>query len=324
MRPWHKHEVDFLEAVVAQVAIALQQADLLSQSQSRAQELERLLEQLKWTQTQLIQSEKMSGLGQMVAGVAHEINNPVNFIHGNIIHAQTYSRDLIDLVQLYQSHYPQPHPEIAAEIEAIDLDFIQEDCQKIFHSMQVGTNRIRDIVQSLRTFSRLDESELKAVDIHEGIDSTISILNARLRAISWRSEIEVIKNYGELPLVECYARQLNQVFMNILTNAIDALEEKESNWQSEEFSGSTIWIETRVVRKNVVIRITDNGLGMSEETQRRLFDPFYTTKPVGKGTGLGLSVSYQIITEKHGGSLSCISVPGKTTFRIQIPIEHQK
>ncbi|MDJ1167975.1 PAS domain S-box protein [Roseofilum sp. BLCC_M154] len=324
VRPWQDDEVEFLQAVVAQVAIALQQADLLSQSQSRAEELERLLEQLKWTQTQLIQSEKMSGLGQMVAGVAHEINNPVNFIHGNIIHAQNYSRDLMDLVRLYQACYPQPHPEIQAEIEAIDLEFIQEDSQKIFHSMQVGTKRIRDIVQSLRTFSRLDESELKAVDVHEGIDSTISILNARLRAMSWRSEIEVIKDYGQLPLVECYGRQLNQVFMNILTNAIDALEEKESSLQSEEHSSSTIWIETRAVGENVVIRIIDNGLGMSEETQRRLFDPFYTTKPVGKGTGLGLSVSYQIITEKHGGSLSCFSVPGKTTFRIEIPIEHQK
>lgn len=324
VRPWQDDEVEFLQAVVAQVAIALQQADLLSQSQSRAEELERLLEQLKWTQTQLIQSEKMSGLGQMVAGVAHEINNPVNFIHGNIIHAQNYSRDLMDLVRLYQACYPQPHPEIQAEIEAIDLEFIQEDSQKIFHSMQVGTKRIRDIVQSLRTFSRLDESELKAVDLHEGLESTISILNARLRAMSWRSEIEVIKDYGQLPLVECYGRQLNQVFMNILTNAIDALEEKESSLQSEEHSSSTIWIETRAVGENVVIRIIDNGLGMSEETQRRLFDPFYTTKPVGKGTGLGLSVSYQIITEKHGGSLSCFSVPGKTTFRIEIPIEHQK
>ncbi|MDJ1180702.1 PAS domain S-box protein [Roseofilum sp. BLCC_M91] len=324
VRPWQDHEVEFLQAVVAQVAIALQQADLLWQSQSRAQELERLLEQLKWTQTQLIQSEKMSGLGQMVAGVAHEINNPVNFIHGNIAHAQTYSRDLIDLVKLYQNYHPQPHPEIQREIEEIDLEFIQEDCEKIFHSMQVGTNRIREIVQSLRTFSRLDESELKAVDLHEGIDSTLSILNPRLRAMSWRADIEVIKDYGQLPLVECYARQINQVFMNILANAIDALEDTEYSLQSEDRPSSKIWIETRRVGENVVIRITDNGLGMSEETQRRLFDPFYTTKPVGKGTGLGLSVSYQIVTEKHRGSLSCISAPGKTTFRIEIPIVHQR
>ncbi|MDJ1176727.1 PAS domain S-box protein [Roseofilum capinflatum] len=324
VRPWRTHEVDFLEAVVAQVAIALQQADLLWQSQSRAQELERLLEQLKWTQTQLIQSEKMSGLGQMVAGVAHEINNPVNFIHGNISHAQTYSQDLMNLVKLYQQYYPQPHPDIQAEIEVIDLEFIQEDCQKIFHSMKVGTHRIREIVQSLRTFSRLDESELKAVDLHEGIESTLSILNPRLRAMSWRSEIEVIKDYGQLPLVECYARQLNQVFMNILGNALDALEEKERHLPSEKSARNKIWIETRDMGRNVVIQITDNGLGMSKETQRKLFDPFYTTKPVGKGTGLGLSISYQIITEKHGGSLSCLSVPGETTFKIEIPIVHQK
>lgn len=322
VRYWQDDEVDFLEAVVAQLVIALNQSELLSQSQSRASELEELLKQLQQTQAQLVQSEKMSSLGQMVAGVAHEINNPVSFIHGNITHATTYISDLMGLIQLYRKHYPQPHIEITEEIEAIDFDFLVEDIQKLFRSMQMGTDRIREIIQSLRTFSRLDEAEIKEVNLHEGIESTIIILKTRLRAQDWRPEIEIIKDHGELPLIECYAGQLNQVFMNILSNAIDALEDRDRDRKTDQMreKPSSIRIKTRVVMNNVVIRITDNGPGISEANQARLFDPFFTTKAIGKGTGLGLSISYQIITERHDGTLTCSSKPGSTTFTIKLPI----
>ncbi|MGK7924203.1 MAG: PAS domain S-box protein [Spirulina sp.] len=293
VRPWQDDEVEFLEAVIAQVAIALNQADILAQSQTRARELEELLTQLQRTQTQLIQSEKMSSLGQMVAGVAHEINNPVSFIHGNLVHADEYMGDLLGLLDLYQEHYPQPHPDICAEIEAIDLDFLKTDLQKLFQSMRVGTDRIGEIVKSLRTFSRLDEAEVKDVDLHEGIDSTLTILKTRLRAQDWRPEIQVLKEYGDLPRVQCYAGQLNQVFMNILGNAIDALEERDRDRTPEHIreNPSQIRIQTQRKRENIFIRISDNGPGMSETTRAKLFDPFFTTKGVGKGTGLGLSIS---------------------------------
>ncbi|MGK7927143.1 MAG: PAS domain S-box protein, partial [Spirulina sp.] len=321
-RPWQDDEVEFLEAVIAQVAIALNQADLLAQSQTRAKELENLLTQLQRTQTQLIQSEKMSSLGQMVAGVAHEINNPVSFIHGNLVHADEYMGDLLGLLDLYQDIYPQPHPDICAEIEAIDLDFLKTDLQKLFQSMRVGTDRIGEIVKSLRTFSRLDEAEVKDVDLHDGIDSTLMILKTRLRAQNWRPEIQIVKAYGELPRVQCYAGQLNQVFMNILGNAIDALEERDRDRTPEHIreNPSQIRIQTQRKRENILIRISDNGPGMSETTRAKLFDPFFTTKGVGKGTGLGLSISYQIVTEKHHGKLSCTSQPGETAFSIEIPI----
>ncbi|MBP0018834.1 MAG: PAS domain S-box protein [Cyanobacteria bacterium SBLK] len=321
-RPWQDDEVEFLEAVVAQVAIALNQSDLLAQSQERARELEVLLTQLQRTQTQLIQSEKMSSLGQMVAGVAHEINNPVSFIHGNIVHANEYMNDVMGLLDLYRKHYPQPHPDICNEIDAIDFDFLKEDLQKIFQSMRVGTDRIQEIVKSLRTFSRLDEAEVKDVNLHEGIDSTLMILQTRLRAQDWRPKIAVIKDYGQLPRVQCYAGQLNQVFMNIISNAIDALEERDRDRtpaQMEE-NPSQIRIKTRQKGNTIAIRIRDNGPGMSETTRAKLFDPFFTTKGVGKGTGLGLSISYQIVTEKHNGRLSCLSDLGNTTFIIEIPI----
>jgi PAS domain S-box-containing protein len=329
-RYWTEDEVELLQAVSDQLAIALSQAELYTQAQNsakeaqqKAQELELALTRLQHTQAQLIQTEKMSSLGQLVAGVAHEINNPVNFIYGNLIHAEQYTSELFSLIKLYQKYYTQTHPEIVKESEEIDLDFLMNDLPKLLISMKLGAERIRQIVLSLRNFSRLDEAEMKNVNIHEGIDNTLLILQNRLKTKSDRSGIEIIKKYGQLPLVECYAGQLNQVFMNIINNAIDALEMKV--WEKTQPMSPTIIIHTKLSanKTHVIISITDNGLGMSDQVKSHLFDPFFTTKAVGKGTGLGLAISYQIVVEKHQGSLRCEShINQGATFTIEIPI-HQ-
>jgi signal transduction histidine kinase len=290
-------------------------------------QLQQLLEELQRTQVQMVQSEKMSALGQMVAGVAHEINNPVNFIHGNLIHVQEYAHNLLSFVQLYQKCYPDPAPEIQAEAEALDIEFIQTDLAKMLDSMKMGTDRIRQIVLSLRNFSRMDEADFKTVDIHEGIDSTLLILQHRLKDKPERPAIQVIRDYGNLPLVECYPGQLNQALMNILANAIDALEEANTkrNYQEIKENPSQITIRTSLIdSKWIRISISDNGIGMSKVVLNRIFDPFFTTKSFGKGTGMGMPISYQIVTEKHGGQLSCFSIPGEgTEFIIQIPVCQQ-
>lgn len=297
---------------------ALRQSE--AKLQQRAQQLKQTLHELRATQTQLIQTEKMSSLGQLVAGVAHEINNPVNFIHGNLEHVGQYAKDLLALIDLYEQQIPSIPPAIRQQIESIDLEFIREDLPKILSSMNLGTDRIRGIVQSLRSFSRLDESAMKEVDIHEGINSTLVILSNRLKAKPDHPGVQVTQEYGDLPMVECYSGQLNQVFMNILSNALDALE--EAKVPCEKTANPTIGIRTEVADPEWVrITISDNGPGMTAQTLQKLFDPFFTTKPVGKGTGMGMSISYQIITEKHGGKLLCQSAPGEgARFTIEIPI----
>jgi PAS domain S-box-containing protein len=360
-RSWNDREMELLQAVVDQLAIAIEQAELFAKTratalaaQTQARQLELAMRELKQTELRLIQTEKMSSLGQMVAGIAHEINNPVSFITGNLIHATNYIQDLLDLIDRYQQHYPNPVPELQNHIEAIELDFLIEDLPKILDSMQMGAERIHQIVISLRNFSRLDEAEMKPVDIHEGIDSTLLILHNRLKPCGDNPGIQIVKDYGGLPPVECYAGQLNQVFMNVIGNAIDALETKRVSQQElestlvveaseasepdseanrailsplpphpdSEVSLPTIWIRTEMTEGDLVtVCIRDNGPGMPPKVLRHLFDPFFTTKPVGKGTGLGLSISYQIVVEKHGGHLKCLSEPGKgTEFWIQIPI----
>ncbi|MEG3897979.1 MULTISPECIES: PAS domain S-box protein [unclassified Microcoleus] len=322
VREWVGTYTDISDRV--EVLEALKQSE--GQYRSQAAQLEKAVRQLHQAQTQLIQTEKISSLGQLVAGVAHEINNPISFIYGNITHVSQYARDLFDLLHLYQKKYPKPLPEIAEAAENIEIDFLMEDFPKILESMKVGADRIRDLVISLRNFSRLDESQMKLVDIHEGIESTLLILQHRLKANTARPAIEIIKEYGKFPKVECYAGQLNQVFMNLLANAIDALEEYNSNHSSNEIYSrpNTIRISTSVNSDTVTIRIADNGMGINQEVIHKLFDPFFTTKPVGKGTGLGLSISYQIIVEKHRGKFQCFAVPGEgAEFVIEIPLCQQ-
>ncbi|MBW4688659.1 MAG: histidine kinase [Komarekiella atlantica HA4396-MV6] len=309
----------------SQLQSALQIKENLAEiAEAQSKKLEKSLRELQQTQAQLVQAEKMSSLGQLVAGVAHEINNPVNFIYGNLKYAKDYTQCLLKLVHLYQQFYANPVSEIQDCIEAIDLNFLLDDLPKILHSMQVGAERIAEIVLSLRNFSRLDEAEMKRVDIHQGLDSTLLILQNRFKDSVEHPGIKIVKNYGNLPLVYCYAGQLNQVFMNIISNAIDALDNYNSQRAIAEIHAdpNTITITTEVIEtKCVVIRIADNGSGMTQAVKERLFDPFFTTKPVGKGTGLGLSISYQIVVEKHGGTLRCISEPGQgTEFWVEIPL----
>ncbi len=293
--------------------------------QQKAWELEKTLQKLNATQNQLIQNDKMSSLGQLVAGVAHEINNPVNFIYGNLNHADEYIQDLLGLLQTYEKHYPNAVQEIDEEAEAIDLEFMRQDLPKLISSMKMGAQRIREIILSLRNFSRSDDIEQKEVDIHEGIDSTLMILQHRFKAKPEHVGILVEKHYSDLPLVECYPGQLNQVFMNILSNALDALEERDRkrSLKAIEENPSRICICTEIDGLDkIVIRIIDNGPGISKEVQERMFEPFFTTKPIGKGTGLGMSISHQIIAEKHGGYLQCNSLPGKgSEFLIEIPLQ---
>jgi two-component system, NtrC family, sensor kinase len=310
---WSAEEIQLLKAVADQLAIAITQSHLYSQTQNQVKLLNSALHELKQTQTHLVQSEKMSSLGQMVAGIAHEINNPVNFISANLPHTTKYSQNLLELVSLYRETFPDIPQKIADFSEEIELDFIEEDLPHILNSMKIGSERIRSIVLSLRNFSRLDESDKKLADIHEGMDNTLLLLSNQIK-----NRIYIVKRYGKLPSVECYPSQLNQVFMNLLSNGIDALNESDR-------LDKIITISTGVARENGVkfmkISIADNGPGIPDTIKDQIFNPFFTTKPVGQGTGLGLAISYKIVVDGHGGSIKISQPPGGgTEFMLKIPI----
>ena len=328
-RQWIEEEINLLTQISEQLGIALQQADSVFQIQAQSIELKQTLEELQQSQMQQIQNEKMASLGQLVAGIAHEINNPVNFIHGNITHIGEYVKALLTLIYFYQQHASQSATNIKAfeaKAEEIDLDFILEDLPKLLASMKMGTERIRNIVLSLRNFSRLDETGFKAVDIHEGIDSTLLILGSRIKDCGGQRTVEIIKDYQDIPLIECYPALLNQVFMNLLANALDAIEAVvEAEKSTDEVAAGTykIWISTRLTeQEQVEIRVRDSGIGVENTVMPKVFDHFFTTKSIGKGTGIGLSISRKIIVEKHFGTLSLNSIPGEgAEFVVCLPIK---
>ena len=316
-REWTPTEIEFVGQIGQQLGVAIQQSELLQKSRTQAQALQTTLVQLQQTQAQMIQSEKMVSLGHLVAGVAHEINNPVSFIAGNITYVEQYANDLLAALEGYQKAYPNPVKSVQDVLETYEIDFVREDLPETLASMKQGAERIQHIVQSLRSFSRLDEAEYKAVDIHEGIDSTLTLFKHRLEPEGESVKIQTIKHYSQLPLISCYPAQLNQVFMYLIGNAIDALDESNS-------SSPVIEITTEMENDGVAISIRDNGFGIPESVQSYIFNPFFTTKPPGKGRGLGLSISYQIIVEQHQGDLYFTSVPGQgTTFSVKLPKERK-
>ncbi len=291
--------------------------------QQKSQDLQQALFDLQNAQLQVVQSEKMSALGNLVAGVAHEMNNPLGFIAASIKQAQPTIADLVEHLKLYQEILPNKNEEILNHAEEIDLEYSLEDLPKMLNSMTMACDRLKNISTSLRTFSRADRDYKVPFNIHEGIDSTILILKHRLKVNEQRPAIEVITEYGNLPQIECFPGQINQVFMNILANAIDALDEANTERSFEEIKVNTnrITITTLVENNLVKIAIADNGKGMRESVKEKIFDHLFTTKAVGKGTGLGLAIARQIVEETHSGKLSCNSVLGKgTEFIIEIPV----
>ncbi len=311
------------DAVDANLAKLYQQSrEAATATAERAKQLEITLRELQKAQEMLIQSEKLSNLGLMVAELVHEIKNPVNFIYGNVSHIRGYTEDLLSCLRLYQECYPYPHPKLEKHLAAVELDFLLEDLPKILDSMQVGAENLRELVLSLKDFSRMDSRDMTPVSIHEGLDNILLILQHRLKGAGGKGSIEVVKEYGELPLVECYPNQVNQVFMNVVSNAIEALEEMQGKGEGAQSTTPTIAIRTEMLNSDyVAVRISDNGPGMTDEVRHQLFAPFFTTKGAGKGTGLGLSISFQIVVQKHRGLMWCVSEPGEgTEFWIKLPI----
>lgn len=315
----HESEIEQLEMDLKQVELYQESCAATAASEAQAAELDRALCELKQTQAQLLHSEKMSSLGELMASIVHEINNPVSFIYGNLSHAEVYTQDLLHILRLYQEQYPNPCQEIQEQIEDVELDFLVEDLPKVMSAMQMGSDRIREIVKSMQNFSRTDNSNMMMCDLHNSIDSTMLILRNRLNSRKTGPHIEVVKEYGKLPLVECYAGQLNQVFMNLISNAIDALDEVAENRQDGLFR---ISIRTELAAfDRVIVRIADSGSGITLQVKERMFEQFFTTKKIGKGTGLGLSIVYKILVENHRGMLWCESEPGKgTEFVIELPV----
>lgn len=323
IKPFERQEA------IARVRVHLQLRHLTQtleeQVRDRTQALSQALEDLQHSHLQVIQSEKMSALGNLVAGVAHEINNPIGCVVGNVSAVEATIKDLFGVIDLYGKHFPNPGAEIEDELETVDLDYLREDLPKLVKAMRDGSDRIVSISRSLSIFSRADTDRKQAFNLHEGIDSTILILRHRLKANEYRPEIQVLIDYGDLPMVECFPGQLNQVFMNILANAIDAIDESNQSRSSAELAANPncIKVQTALSGDQVQITIFDNGTGMSEEVRSRIFDHLYTTKTVGKGTGLGLAIAQQIIEEKHGGTIEVNSKLGKgATFIIRVPVLH--
>jgi signal transduction histidine kinase len=315
-------EAEIQERQKTEIALRRSQDEI----QQKATLLEQALRDLQHAQAQLVHREKMSSLRRLVTGLLCEINSPAGFILGNLVYAKNYVQDLLKLISLYDKHYPQPVPEIQTAAEQMDLVFLRDDLSNLLTSMEAGAKWIHQIVSSLRNFAPIAQAEFKAVDVHEGLECTLLILQNQVKEKPGYSAIKIVKEYAELPKIECHVGQLNQVFMNLLSNAIDALEDSRKMDNGNGKNHPTIWIRTETVAPNqVAIRIIDNGPGMSDKTQRQLFDPFFTTKPVGKGTGLGLSISYQIVVDRHQGQLNCRSAPGQgAEFAIAIPIQQHR
>jgi two-component system, NtrC family, sensor kinase len=313
-------EIEQFEIDLKQVELYQESCAATSKAEAQAAQIDRALRELKQTQAQLLHSEKMSSLGALMASIVHEINNPVSFIYGNLSHAEIYTKDLLHLLRLYREYYPNPCAEIKDKIEEMDLEFLVEDLPKVMSSMQMGSDRIREIVKSMGSFSRTDNTNMTMCDVHDSIDSTILILRNRLNSKIDRRDIQIVKKYEKLPAVECYAGQLNQVFMNLISNAIDALDEAA---KSRPQAALKISISTEVAGQDrVIVRIADTGSGMTAEVKKRMFEQFFTTKAIGKGTGLGLSIVYKILVENHRGTLRCESEAGKgTEFIIELPVQ---